>query len=67
MKLQDYFKKVLRWQVGRQKSGYDKMLLITGTVPIPFDVYILRFPVESEILKHVDTVEKGDHYRLNKI
>ena len=67
MKLQDYFKKCFRWQVGRQKSGYDKMLLLTGKIPVPFDVYILRFPVESEILEHVDAVESGDHYRLNII
>ena len=67
MKLREYFKKVLRWEIGRQKSGYDKMLLLTGTVPVPFDMYVLRFPIESEIKEHTDKVEEGNHYRLNVI
>ena len=67
MKFNEYLKKALRWEAGRQASGYDKMLLLTGMYPLPFDVYILRFPVGSEILPHVDTVVKGKHYRLNVI
>lgn len=67
MKFSEYLKKVLRWEAGRQTSGYDKMLLLTGMYPLPFDVYALRFPVGSEILEHVDTVEKGRHYRFNII
>ncbi len=67
MKTRDFLHKVFRWELGRQKSGYDKMLLLTGTFAIPFDVYILRFPTDSEILEHVDTVDNGRHYRLNII
>jgi len=67
MKTKEFFNKVFRWEIGRQKSGYDKMLLLTGTLPIPFDVYILRFLTDSEILEHVDSVDKGRHFRLNII
>lgn len=67
MTLREYFEKVFRWQAGRQNSGYDKMLLLTGLLPIPFDVYLLRFPEQSEVPEHVDKVEKGEHYRFNII
>ncbi len=67
MNIQTYLNKVFRWDVGRQQSGYDKMLLLTGIFPLPFDVYLLKFPVGSEILIHVDAVDYGKHYRLNVI
>lgn len=61
----------LRWQKGRQQSGYDKMLLATARLPFTwlqgFDVYLLRFPVGSAIRPHRDEVEGGRHYRLNII
>ncbi|WP_341501277.1 hypothetical protein [Gallaecimonas sp. GXIMD4217] len=46
----------LRWQKGRQQSGYDKLLLLTGTWPLPFDCYLLRFNEGSAIPPHVDRV-----------
>jgi hypothetical protein len=57
----------LRWRRGRQGSGYDKMLILESYWPIPFDVYILRYPEGSEIAAHTDPVSKGDHYRLNVV
>ena len=57
--------KLFRWQKGRQRSGYDKMLLCGALWPIKFDVYLLKFPEGSEIAPHTDIVETGKHYRLN--
>lgn len=56
-----------RWQIGRQKTGYDKMLLLTGLFPIAFDMYLIRYRVGSHIPPHTDKVEKGRHYRMNII
>lgn len=67
MTFSEYLKKAFRWESGRQHSGYDKMLLLTGRYPIPFDMYLLRFPKGSYIAEHVDTVESGKHFRLNVI
>lgn len=55
----------LKWQRGRQGSGYDKLLLACGTWPLTFDMYILKFPINSYIDPHVDTVTTGKHFRLN--
>lgn len=53
----------LRWQKGRQASGYDKMLLATARLPFAwlqgFDVYVLRFPVGSHIPAHKEVVDSG--------
>lgn len=56
-----------RWQPGRQGSGYDKMLLLAGTWPLPFDSYLIRYPDGSSIPPHTDPVQQGRHYRLNII
>jgi hypothetical protein len=56
---------LFRWERGRQKSGYDKMLLCGAIWPMKFDVYLLKFPQGSEISPHVDKVNIGLHYRLN--
>lgn len=56
-----------RWCKGRQGNGYDKMLLATGWLPLPFDLYLLRFPTGTKISPHTDRVESGEHYRLNII
>ena len=60
-----FINKLFRWQRGRQKSGYDKMLLCGALWPIKFDTYLLKFPEGSEILSHTDKVASGKHYRLN--
>jgi len=59
------FKKLFRWEKGRQKSGYDKMLLCGATWPLKFDTYLLKFPEGSEIMPHTDKVKSGRYYRLN--
>ena len=57
----------LRWQVGRQLSGYDKMFLAGALWPVKFDCYLLRFQAGSFIKPHTDTVDSGKHYRLNMV
>jgi hypothetical protein len=59
------FRKLLRWEGGRQNAGYEKMLLCFAYWPIKFDMYLLRFKVGSEIPPHIDPVTSGKHYRLN--
>ena len=65
MTLSGYLRTALRWQRGRQGSGYDKMLLLTGRWPLPFDSYLIRYPEGSAIPPHTDPVQAGRHYRLN--
>lgn len=57
----------LRWQFGRQNSGYEKMLLLQNRILFPFDIYLLRFHPKSYIHAHTDQHSDGDHYRLNII
>lgn len=57
--------KLWRWQAGRQHSGYDKMLLAGCYYPIPYDVFLLRYPQGSFIKPHKDPLTKGKHYRIN--
>lgn len=59
--------KNFKWENGRQDSGYSKMLIATSKFPIPWDFYILKYPVGSEIREHVDPVTDSKHYRLNII
>ena len=65
--LRNYASTALRWQRGRQGTGYDKMLLLTARWPLPFDSYLLRYPEGTEIPPHTDPVQQGRHYRLNLI
>lgn len=55
----------LKWIEGRQQGDYSKMLLATFFLPIPFDLYLLKFPTGSYIDAHVDKVSWGRHFRLN--
>ena len=55
----------LRWQKGRQKTGYEKLLLLSAKWPRSFDVHLLRFLQGHEIPPHVDQVDFGQHHRLN--
>jgi hypothetical protein len=57
--------KLWQWQRGRQKTGYDKLLLIGSSLLIKFDCYLLRFPEGSSIPPHTDPVSNVRHYRLN--
>jgi hypothetical protein len=58
---------MINWDVGRQQSGYLKKLILSSKIPLPFDVYLLKFPTGAEIKTHTDKVESGKHYRLNII
>jgi hypothetical protein len=57
----------MKWEQGRQGTGYQKKLLLSGKWPFPFDLYILRYPEGSEIPPHTDPVQSGKHYRLNVV
>ncbi len=59
--------KFLRWEKGRQETGYDKMLIATAKWPRPFDMYLLRFFPGHEIPLHKDGVKEGEHHRVNFI
>jgi len=65
MSAEGLFGNWFRWRSGRQRSGYDKMLLIANPYLLPFDCYLLRFRVGSEIPSHTDPVSNKRHYRLN--
>ncbi len=67
MNWRTYLATALRWQRGRQGSGYDKMLLLTAPWPLPFDSYLIRYPEGSQIPPHTDPVGQGRHYRLNVV
>lgn len=54
----------LRWQKGRQESGYSKMLLARSSL-LKFDVYLLKLPTGSSVPIHRDAVEGFNHFRLN--
>lgn len=57
--------KWMSWIRGRQNSGYDKLLLMGGYWPIPFDVYLLKYPEGSFIPPHRDPVDGKRHFRIN--
>jgi len=58
----------MRWQPGRQGTGYLKRLLLQRAgPPLPFDLYLLKYPPGTQIPEHTDPVAKGRHYRLNLV
>jgi hypothetical protein len=63
----DYMRNWMRWQQGRQGTGYDKLLILVNPFLIPFDLYLLRFPDGTEIPSHRDPVTERRHFRLNII
>jgi hypothetical protein len=50
------------WTKGRLGNGYEKLCLCKFLF---FDMYFLRFPLDSYIDTHTDPVPKGRHFRLN--
>lgn len=54
----------LRWEEGRQRTGYRKMLLGLGR---SWDAYILHYPAKVGIPMHVDRVRGKRHFRLNVV
>lgn len=67
MKLKVDYSNWLKWQPGRQGSGYEKMLVLTGLWPIPFDIYLVRYAVGQGIPPHTDPCPGYRHYRANLI
>ncbi len=65
--IKEYLKNCFRWREGRQETGYLKMLLLWSKFPVPFDMYLLKYPEGSVIPLHIDKVKTGKHYRLNII
>ncbi len=59
--------KLFKWDKGRQKTGYDKMLLAVSKRFFLFDCYLIRYPEGSGIPPHTDPSTLGRHYRLNII
>lgn len=57
----------MKWEKGRQGSGYEKLRLFAGTWPFPFDSYLIRYPEGSSIPPHQDPVQAKKHYRVNII
>lgn len=53
---------MLRWEQGRQGTGYRKMRLFQGARS---DVYLLWFPQYSRVPLHQDPVAGKSHLRLN--
>jgi len=58
---------MFEWKIGRQNSGYQKMLLFKSKWPIPFDLYVLRYSKNSYVPLHKDPVLGGKHHRLNVV
>lgn len=52
------------WELGRQGSGYWKMLLGQGSW---WDCYLLKYPPGTIIAPHKDPVEGKRHFRLNLV
>jgi hypothetical protein len=66
--------KWLRWDKGRQETGYEKLLLAYCKFPtwmcvpvLGFDLYLLWYPEGSEIPEHADNVKGFRHYRINVV
>lgn len=57
----------MKWLKGRLGSGYEKLPLLSGTWPLPFDSYLIRYREGDEIKPHVDPVQQGRHFRLNVV
>lgn len=61
--------KWLKWEKGRQNTGYYKMLLFRFKILklLGFDLYILKSFPGVEVPEHSDVVEGFRHYRVNLI
>ena len=59
---------MLKWQKGRQETGYLKKCLINSKF-FKFDLYLLKYPEGSEIPKHIDSaiIPFYEHHRINVI
>lgn len=57
------------WKRGRQSDSlYFKLKIFESTFPLPFDVYLLKFPTGGDIREHTDPVSVDKrHYRVNVV
>lgn len=55
----------LKWEQGRQGTGYRKLLLASNKKS--WDLYLIDYPVSTYIGPHKDPVPSSKHYRLNII
>lgn len=65
--IRSFLRTAWRWQLGRQGTGYEKCLLLTGMWPLPFDLYLLRYRPGHGIPPHRDPVPGARHFRVNLI
>lgn len=56
----------MKWEEGRQQTGYMKKCLINSK-RFKFDVYLLKYPEGSYIPPHIDSaiIPFHEHHRLN--
>lgn len=54
----------MKWDTGRQKTGYEKLSFFQNRF---IDLYLLKFPPGSYVPPHQDVVMGKRHYRLNII
>lgn len=52
----------MKWEPGRQGTGYLKLKLWQGNSS---DAYLIDYPANSHIPTHVDVVEGVKHFRIN--
>jgi hypothetical protein len=52
----------MKWEAGRQGTGYFKKLLAKGSF---WDCYLLKYPIGAFVPGHFDMVPKKRHFRLN--
>jgi len=55
---------MLRWQQGRQGTGYRKLLLARSK-RFRFDLYVIDYPPGTSIPEHTDPVVGRRHWRAN--
>lgn len=55
----------MKWELGRQGTGYKKITLLENKAIIPFDLHVIKYDGGDYIPPHTDPVPYGDHYRLN--
>ena len=54
----------MKWEEGRQGTGYLKRLVGQGKT---WDLWLLKYPKWSKIPWHTDPVDGKRHYRLNVV
>ncbi|MGH7241018.1 MAG: 2OG-Fe(II) oxygenase [Candidatus Saccharimonadales bacterium] len=56
----------LRWQTGRQGTGYQKLLLLESKL-LHIDAWILKYGVGAHIPMHNDPIPGRKHWRVNVV